>query len=181
MKCRARDLMLLLLALAAPVVYGGQSGGGVGGVEVIVKQRPSDRTVTNGRGDFALEALAAGSYTLIFRSRKADDMHRSTSDKVIVATSYSIKIDGARRAVQKTGLTSDDLLAGVNLEVQVGPGARLRGQVLAGAQKKMVWIPQEPGSNLPGRWVEEGSAEARAARHYNSHAVSVQGVREIQR
>ena len=181
MKNMARSLLFLLVALATPVIYGSEPPRGVAGVEVIVKQRPSDRAVTDGRGNFALEALAAGSYTLTFRARKAEDDHRSTSDKVIVATLYSIKIDGAKRAVNKTGLTSNDLLAGVEVDVNVGPGARIRGQVAAAAMKKMVWIPQEHGSNLPGRWVEEGSVEAKAARHFNSHAVRVEGVREIQR
>lgn len=181
MKRMVRGLVLFLVALATPVLYGAEPDGGVAGVDVIVKQRPSDRAITDGRGNFALEALAAGEYTLTFRSRKAEDLHRSTSDKVIVAMSYSIKVDGARRAVKKGGLTSDDLLAGVNLDVDVGPGARLRGRVAAVGQKKMVWIPQEPGSNLPGRWVEEGSAEARAARHYNSHEISVEALRQTQR
>lgn len=181
MKDITRGIVFLLVALAAPVIFGGEPGHGVAGVEVIVKQRPSDRAVTNARGNFALEALAAGSYTLTFRSKKAEDMHRNTSDKVIVATSYSIKVEGAKRAVNKSGLTSDDLLAGVDLDVQLGPGARVHGQVAAGASKKMVWLPREPGSNLPGRWVAEDSAEARAGRHYNAHPMGIEGVRQIQR
>jgi len=181
MKHMTRGIVFLLVALATPVSYGGEPARGVAGVDVIVKQRPSDRAVTDARGNFAIEALAAGSYTLTFRSRKAEDMHHTTSDKVIVATSYSIKIDGAKRAVNKSGLTSDDLLAGVEVDVDLGPGARIRGQVAAGASKSMIWIPKEPGSNLPGHWVEEGSAEARAALHHNAHPLSVEGVRQIQR
>jgi hypothetical protein len=181
MKHMARRLVFVLVALAAPASHGEQPGRGVGGVDVIVKQRPSDRAVTDGRGNFAIEALAAGSYTLTFRARKAEDNHQSTSDKVIVATLYSIKIDGTKRAVNRKGLTSDDLLTGVEAEVNVGPGARIRGQVVAAALKKMVWIPKEPSSNMPGRWVEEDSVEAKAARHFNSHAVSNEGIRQIQR
>jgi hypothetical protein len=181
MKQMTRGIVFLLVALAAPVIYGGEPPHGVAGVDVVVKQRPGDRAVTDARGNFAIEALAAGSYTLSFRSRKAEDLHHSTSDKVIVATSYSIKIDGTRRAVNKSGLTSDDLLAGVEVEVDLGPGARIRGQVAAGASKKMVWIPKEPGTNIPGHWVEEGSAEARAALHHNAGQLSVEGVRQIQR
>ena len=168
--------MFFFVALATPVIYGGEPSRGVAGVDVIVKQRPSDRAVTNARGNFALEALAAGSYTLTFRARKAEDMHRSTSDKVIVATLYSIKIEGAKRAVKRSDLTTNDLLAGVDLEVQLGPGARIRGQVAAGASKNMVWLPREPGSNLPGRWVEEGSAEAKAAVHHNAHEESIEAL-----
>lgn len=181
MKDMTRGIVFLLIALAMPVLYGGEPARGVGGVDVIVKQRPSDRAVTNARGNFALEALAAGSYTLTFRARKAGDMPGSTSDKVIVATLYSIKIEGAKRAVNRSGLTTNDLLAGVDLEVQLGPGARIRGQVAAGASKNMVWLPREPGSNLPGRWVEEGSAEAKAGRHFNAHPMGIEGVRQIQR
>jgi hypothetical protein len=181
MKNMTGGIVLFLVALATPVIYGGEPAHGVAGVEVIVKQRPSDRAVTDARGNFAIEALAAGSYTLTFRSRKAEDMHHSTSDKVIVATLYSIKIDGTKRAVNKSGLTTDELLAGVEVDVDLGPGARIRGQVAAGASKKMIWIPKEPGTNLPGHWVEEGSAEARAALHHNAHQLSIEGVRQIQR
>src|SRR5437016_11855063 len=181
MKHMTRGIVFLLVALATPVIYGGEPDRGVGGVDVIVKQRPSDRTVTDARGNFAIEALAAGSYTLTFRARKAEDLHHSTSDKVIVATLYSIKIDGTKRAVNKSGLTSDDLLAGVEVDVNLGPGARIRGQVAAGALKNMVWIPKEPGSNLPGHWVEEGSVEAKAAPHHNAQALNKEQVRQIQR
>lgn len=177
MKNMTRGIVFWLVALATPVIYGDEPARGVAGVDVILKQRPSDRAVTDVRGNFALEALAAGSYTLTFRSRKAEDLHRSTSDRVIVATSYSIRIDGAKRAVKKSGLTSDDLLAGVDVDVDLGPGARIRGQVAAAAQKRMVWISKEPGSNLPGRWVVEGSAEHKAALHYNAHEMSIQEMR----
>jgi hypothetical protein len=181
MKNMTRGIVFLLVALATPVIYGGEPPRGVAEVDVIVKQRPSDSAVTDARGNFAIEALAAGSYTLTFRARKAENLHYSTSDKVIVAMAYSIKIDGTKRAVNKSGLTSDDLMAGVDVNVDLGPGARIRGQVAPVALKNMVWIPKEHGSNIPGRWVEEGSAEAKAARHHNAHAVSVEGVQQIQR
>jgi hypothetical protein len=77
-----------------------------------------------------------------------------------VATAYSIKIEGTKRAVKKTGLTSDTLIAGVEIPVEVGAGAKIRGEVRPVAKKKMVWIPATPGSNLPGHWAEEGSREA---------------------
>jgi hypothetical protein len=181
MKHTTGGIVFLLVALATPVISGGEPARGVAEVDVIVKQRPSDSAVTDARGNFAIEALAAGKYTLTFRARKAEDLHHSTSDKVIVATLYSIKIDGTKRAVNKSGLTSDDLMAGVDVVVDLGPGARIRGQVAAGALKNMVWIPKEPGTNIPGHWVEEGSVEAKAAIHHNAHPLSVEGVRQIQR
>jgi hypothetical protein len=181
MKHMTRGIVFLLVALVTPVIYGGEPDRGVAGVDVIVKQRPRDSTVTDARGNFAIEALAAGSYTLTFRARKGGDIAGSTSHKVIVALAYSIKVDGTTRAVTKTRLTSDDLLAGVDLVVDCGPGARIRGQVASGTLKNMIWISQEPGSNLPGHWVEEDSPEAKAARHHNAHAVSRESVQVIQR
>ena len=181
MKRMARGIAFLLVALAAPVVCGAEPDRGVAGVDVIVKQRPRDSAVTDARGNFAIEALAAGSYTLTFRSRKGENLHQSTTDKVIVAMAYSIKIDGTKRAVSKTRLTSDDLLKGVDVVVDCGPGARIHGQVASEAMKEMIWVSQEPGSNLPGHWVAKDSPEAKAARHHNAHAVSREGVQVIQR
>jgi hypothetical protein len=170
MKNMTRGIVFLLVALATPVSFGGQPARGVAGVDVTLKQRPSERAVTDARGHFALEALPAGSYTLSFRARKAENLKTrgTTSDKVLVATAYSIKIEGAKRAVNKSGLTSDDLLEGYDIKVDLEAGARVRGQVAAGALKNMIWIPREPGSNIPGRWVQEGSPEARAAVHHNA-------------
>jgi len=176
-----RGIVLLLVALATPVIYGGEPSRGVAQVDVIVKQRPRDSAVTDARGNFAIEALAAGSYTLTFRARSAENLHHSTADKVIVAMAYSIKIEGTKRVVNKSRLTSDDLAAGVDVVVDCGPSARIHGQVASDVLKNMIWISQEPGSNLPGHWVAADSPEARAARHYNAHAVSREGVQVIQR
>lgn len=179
MKNMTFGIVFLLVALATPVSYGGEPARGVAGVDVIVKQRPSDRAVTDAHGNFVMEALAAGSYTLSFRARKADDLKTrgSTANKVLVATTYSIKIEGAKRAVNKSGLTSDNLLEGYEIKVDLEAGARVRGQVAAGALKNMIWIPREPGSNIPGRWVEEGSPEARIAGHHHALQVSPEELR----
>jgi hypothetical protein len=196
MKHMTCGIVFLLVAFATPVIYGGQPARGVAGVDVIVKQRPSDRKVTDARGNFALDALAAGSYTLTFRARKAEDLVGSTSDRVIVAELYAIKIEGndltrvraatsplagTNRAVNINRLTSDQLLVGVDVNVDLGPGARPHGQVAANAMKNMVWIPKEHGSNLPGRWVVEGSAEHKAAVHHNTNAMSVEELQATQR
>ena len=160
MKNMIRGILFLLVACATSVSYGGQPLRGVAGVDVAVKQNPSKRAVTDARGNFAFDGLAPGSYTLTFRARKAGKNMSVTTDKVTVATSYSIKVDGAKRSVTQGGLTSDRLLAGVDLRIEVGSGAKVRGQVAAGALKKMVWVPKEPGSHIPGYWAEEGTVAA---------------------
>jgi len=151
-------VVFLFAVFAVAASYGAEQTRGVAGVDVVVKQNPSKRAVTDARGNFAFDALAPGSYILSFRSRKAQDTKPVATDKVAVATSYSIKIDGTKRSVNQSGLANDKLMSGVDIRVEVGPGAKIRGQVAAGAVKRMVWIPKEPGSNIPGRWVEAGSA-----------------------
>jgi hypothetical protein len=160
MKNMTAVIVLCIGAFATSIVYGAPNGPGVAGVDVIVKQIPNKRDVTNAWGIFALDALPAGSYTLTFKARPAHEAKGRTSDEVVVATMYSIKIEGTKRPVKQTGLTSDKLVAGVDIAVEVGPGAKIRGEVLPGASKKMIWIPKAPGSQLPGHWAEEGSNEA---------------------
>jgi len=79
---------------------------------------------------------------------------------MIVATAYSIKVEGAKRSANQNNITSDTLIAGVDIPITVGPGGDVRGRVLAEGLKRFVWVPQRPGTNLPGYWAEEGSAEA---------------------
>jgi len=160
MKSITRGILLLAILFAMPVVYG-EAPKGVAGVVVGVKQNPTKRSVTDASGTFSLEGLPAGSYTLTIRAQKAKDTKMASTTKAIVATSYSIKVEGTKRPVNLS-LTSDKLLAGVDVPVQVGAGSRVRGKVLAGALKKMVWIGPEIGSHLPGRWVDADSKEASA-------------------
>ena len=170
MKHINRGLVLLFVLFGIPVVYGQvRASKGVAGVNVVVKQSPAKRSVTDAGGNFALEGLPAGSYILAFRPQKAKDTKTASTTKAIVATSYSIKIEGTNRPVTQSGLTSDALLAGVDIPVQVGAGAKVRGQVLAGGLKKMVWIAPELGSHFPGRWVDADSKEAAA---HNAERIS---------
>ena len=153
-------ILAVLLVFAISAVNGGQPPPGVAGVEVFVKQMPAKKSVTDARGNFALDGLAPGSYTIGFRAKEAKSVKTVSSNKTIVASTYSIKIDGIKRAVTQNGLTSNQLVAGVAIPVEVGSGAKVRGQVLAGAIKKMVWISGALGSNVPGHWAEEDSKEA---------------------
>ncbi len=172
MKNMTRGILLLSVLFALPIAYG-EAPKGVAGVIVVVKQNPSKSTVTDARGNFSLD-LPAGSHTLTIRPQKAKDTKTTSTTKVTVATSYSIKIEGTKRAVNKSGLTSDTLLAGVDVPVEVGAGAKVRGQVMADGLKKMVWIAAEVGSHMPGHWVDPDSKEASA---HNRVSISGDDVR----
>ena len=164
MKNMTFGAVMIFTLLASSALYGAEAPHGVAGVDVIVKQNPSKRAVTDARGNFTFDGLTPGAYTLTFRSRKAQDIKTTSTTRVAVASSYSIKIDGTKRSVNQSGLSSEKLLAGVSIPVDVGAGAKIRGQVAAGGVKRMVWIPKEPGSQIPGHWAEADSAEARARR-----------------
>ena len=176
MKTLTVGIVVMITAFASPLLNGADAPRGVAGVDVFVKGNPGKRTMTNAKGAFALDGLPAGSYTLTFRAKKAQDTKTQSSTDVTVATSYAIRIEGAKR-VLKSGLTSDHLIGGFELRVD-GAGSNIRGQVAAEGLKKMVWISKEPGSNIPGRWVAADSPEAKAAFKSNSHGMSGDGLRK---
>jgi hypothetical protein len=158
MKKITLGIAVIAAALVSTPLHGAEAPRGVAGVDVFVKQNPSKRATTNANGTFAFDGLPAGAYTLTFRARKAQDTKNKPDNKVTVATSYAIRIDGTKR-VMRSGLTSDNLVGGFELRVE-GAGSKIRGQVTADALKKMVWIAQEPGSHIPGRWVPADSPDA---------------------
>src|SRR4051812_31903164 len=80
---------------------GGQPPG-VAGVDVTVKQNPSKRAVTDARGNFAFDGLGPGAYTVTFRAGKAKDTKNTPTDQAVIASTYSIKLDGGKRAVSKS-------------------------------------------------------------------------------
>jgi hypothetical protein len=178
MKNMTRGILFAWAAFAACAIYGGQPAPGVAGVDVVVKQNPSKRVVTDARGNFVLDALPPGFYTLAFRAVKAKDT-KAPADKVTIADSYSIKIEGTKRSVNQDGIPSHKLIAGIDIPVEVGSGAKIRGRVAAGGLKRMVWIPKEPGSNIPGHWVAADSPEANAAFHSNAYEVTGDSVRKF--
>jgi len=159
MKTITTGIVFCTVALAASLTCGGEEPRGVAGVNAALKQNPKKKAVTDAQGNFIL-SVPAGTYTLFVWGPSAKDLHQTTRTVMIVATAYSIKVEGAKRSANQNSITSDRLIAGVDIPVVVGPDGKVRGRVLAEGLKRFVWVPQRPGTNLPGYWAEEGSAEA---------------------
>jgi hypothetical protein len=134
---------------------------------VALKQNPKKKAVTDAQGNFVLAGLPVGSCTLFVWGPSAKDLQQTTRNVMVVATAYSIRVEGAKRSANQNHLTSDKLVAGVDIPIAVGPSGNVGGRVVAEGLKRFVWVPRTSDSNLPGHWAEEGSAEAVPSHNIN--------------
>jgi hypothetical protein len=133
----------------------------------IVKQVKTDAD-----GVFTVGTFPAGSYSLEFRAKSAPNVRNQ---------SFIIKIAGTKSRGSEKGLPGRYFVGGVSFEIETLPRTPLRGVITAGLvrnARKMIWLPQEIGSNLPGHWVEEGSAQAVTGRNWGHY--SIDAIRKMQ-
>lgn len=156
MKNMTRGIPLLLVAFAASALYGGQTAPGVAGVEITVKQTSGGKTMKQAKsdasGNFVVGSLPEGAYTFEFRAKNLPDMKKKQ---------VTISVAGTKKSGQLDKIPGDHLVSGVALKVEAAKGANVTGQITTGP--RMVWIAPMLGSNRPGHWVEEDSAEAKAS------------------
>ena len=158
MKKIFRSLVALFAIFVASVCLSAN----VPAVHVIVKQgaKVVKQVKTDTGGNFAVGSLPEGPYTLEFRA--ADKSSAMQNQQ------FSIAVDGIKSVERRSGISGRSLVGGVALNVTVKRGGNVTGQVdigeKAAQKKKKVWIPPMLGSNMPGRWVEEGSPEHHAAK-----------------
>lgn len=130
---------------------------------------------TNGTGTFATPNFKPGNYVVQFNS----------SSPGLKGNQYALVISAGKKKVSANVAGEKFAGGGVAMKVDVAAGLNITGQVAAqtgpmskDGKKKMVWIPKQLGSNQPGHWVEEGSAEAIAAK--NAGILSTQDVNKMQ-
>jgi hypothetical protein len=173
MKNMLRITLLPFLLVAASIAYGG-----VPPMNVTVSDasgKAAFKGTTNGSGAFATSNLKAGNYVVQFNSKGA----------AAKGSHYAIVVSAGQKKVTAAAVPAEKFAGGgVAMKVDVGPGLNITGQVASEANgsvkngKKMVWIPPQLGSNMPGHWAEEGSAEAVAAK--NAGNISTQDVQRRQ-
>jgi hypothetical protein len=122
--------------------------------------------MTNANGTFATANLQPGHYVVQFNTKSA----------AAKSSQYLLVVSAGKKKVIATGVSGETFIGGgVAMKVNVGAGSKITGQVaneqilaregalnyrVIGGQR-FVWVPAELGSNLGGRWVEEGLAPAR--------------------
>ena len=129
---------------------------------------------TNTTGVFATAKLQPGNYVVQFTSSSAE----------LKGKQYAVVVSAGKKKVSANVAGEKFAGGGVAMKVDVGAGLNITGQVAAQTGpiskggKKMVWIPKQLGSNEPGHWVEEDSAEAVAAK--NAGILNTQDVNRLQ-
>lgn len=159
MKNMIRRTVVSLLLGAASMAYGA-----VPAMNVTVSDasgKAAFKGTTNGSGTFATANLSPGKYVVQFNSKSG----------AVKGNHYAIVVSAGKKKVSAGAVPGEKLAGGgVALKVDVGAGLNITGQIATEANgtvkngKKMVWIPPQLGSNMPGHYAEEGSAEAIAAR-----------------
>ena len=172
MKNMLRITLLPLLILAVSMAYGA-----VPAMNVTVSDasgKAAFKGTTNANGTFATSNLKPGNYVVQFNSKGA------------AKGSYAIVVSAGKKKVSAAAVPGEKFArGGVAMKVDVGAGLNITGQVAAEGNgpiakngKKMVWIPPQLGSNMPGHWAEEGSADAVAAK--NAGNISTEDVQRRQ-
>lgn len=170
MKIIARTF-ILIFALVATTAFAG-----VPPVNVTVSSsgKASFKGKTDAKGTFATAKLTPGEYTVQFTSDNAE----------LKGKKYALVVSAGKKKVSASIPGEKFARGGVAMKVDVGAGLNITGVVAADDapvsknNKKMVWIPPTLGSNMPGRWVEEDSAEAKIAKSRGN--MSRDTVRDIQ-
>ncbi len=171
-----KKLIALLLSLLAFVANAyTASMPAIGVIVSDAKGKVAYQGTTNAQGTFSTPNLAPGSYVVQFNSKNA----------ALKGKQYALVISAGKKKVTADAVAGDKLTAGgVAMKVDVGPGLNIAGQIANGQMgqsdpnvkiikgKRFVWVKGgETGSNLGGRWVEEGSPDARNVRSMSTDAI----------
>lgn len=124
---------------------------------------------TDASGTFATGTLKPGNYVVQFNARRSADVKGSNFALVISAGTKKVTADSVAGEKFAGG--------GVAMRIELSSGQSIGGQVADAALvkvdengKRLVWIPKKLGSNLPGHWASENSADAKEAKTQTSYS-----------
>ena len=118
---------------------------------------------TNTSGAFSTGNLTAGNYVVQFTS----------ADSALRGLQYMLVVSAGKKKVSADAVAGEKFTSGgVAMKIDVAGGLNITGQITTTAhvrldpktKKKMVWIAPMLGSNMPGHWAEEDSAEAKTSK-----------------
>lgn len=123
---------------------------------------------TDPNGAFATGSLQPGNYVVQFNCKNARVMGKN----------FGLVISAGKKKVTADSVAGDKFAAGgVAMRIALGGSQSIAGQVMDALStkvdkdgKRLVWIPQKLGSNLPAHWAAEDSAEAREAQTQTSYS-----------
>jgi hypothetical protein len=141
--------------------------------ELTLRKRAGGKVVAQTKsdvsGDFTIGSVPPGAYTLELRTKEVPRL-----------PAFTLKMAGVKSGDSEKGILTRYLLGGAAFDIETVSGTPLRGLITPGAKnaKMMIWLSQATGSLLPGRWVEQGSAQAVAFR--NTGYYSLEAIRKMQ-
>jgi hypothetical protein len=128
---------------------------------------------TNPNGTFSAGKVAAGDYVVQFKCKNGD----LTGQYALVVSAGKKKVSASAVAAEQfrkggVAMKLDRVGEGTNIMGQVAPADTDSTKVKIINGKRMIWVASnDTGSNLRGRWVEEGSKEARNIIQYDVAAI----------
>jgi hypothetical protein len=133
---------------------------------------------TNADGTFATANLQPGQYVVQLNTKSA----------AVKRSQYLLVVSAGKKKVIATDIPGEIFMGGGGaVKINVGPGLKVTGQiadeqVMAGGLnvrviggQRFVWVTAELGSNVGGRWIEEGLAPSR-----NITQLKTDGVKKFQ-
>ena len=167
------SVCVLLLGIASPAYAG------VPRMEVTVfdaSGKVGFKGTTNANGTFATANLQPGHYVVQFNTKSA----------AAKGNQYLLVVSAGKKKVIATGVSGETFIGGgAAMRVNVGPGLKITGQVaneqfvasVGGINyrvidgQRFVWVGAQLGSNINGRWVEEGLGLPRSVYPISRHSL----------
>jgi hypothetical protein len=141
--------------------------------ELTLRKRAGGKVVAQTKSDvsgaFTIGTVPPGAYTIELRTKEVPRL-----------PAFTLKMAGVKSGDSEKGILTRYLLGGAAFDIDTVSGTPLRGLITPGAKnaRMMIWLPPLTGSLLPGRWVEQGSAQAVPFR--NTGYYSLEAVKKLQ-